>query len=151
MQDVQNRLDIDRIVRDFYQQVLTDPIIGFIFTDIARINLENHLPIIGDFWEDILFRSHGQGKKYSRNALAVHLELAEQIPLKPGHFTRWLFLFERAVQRHVQGDNADLMLQRAQGVAKAISAALKQEKKAAQLLTLEDFKLHSRPDHDGDQ
>lgn len=135
MQDVQSRAQIEQIVADFYAAVLADPIIGFIFNDIAKIDLESHLPVINDFWEDALLNS--QPRRYSGNTLAVHLALAEKIELRPGHFTRWLFLFERAIDSHCAGPSAEKMKQRAESVAKSISAALTASKRGEIQLTLD--------------
>ena len=130
--DVQTRADIEQIVRDFYDVMLKDPIIGYIFTDVARIHLESHLPTIIDFWCDIVF----QEKQYRGNALQKHLELNDKIPLTPGHFTRWLYLFNRAVDGNFAGDNAELMKHRAELVAKSISAAITDQKKGDMQLVL---------------
>ena len=52
--DIADRADCERLVRAFYGRVMTDPIIGFIFTDVAHMDLEEHVPVITDFWETIL-------------------------------------------------------------------------------------------------
>ncbi|MBT8114205.1 MAG: group III truncated hemoglobin [Arenicella sp.] len=123
--DVLDRVDVQDIVSRFYAEVLEDVVIGFIFTDVARINLETHLPVIVDFWSDILFEENN----YQSNALQKHLQLNDRIALKPGHFTRWLYLFARAVDHKHAGDNAELMKQRAEMVASSISAAISSRKK----------------------
>ena len=51
MNDIETRTDIDLIMRVFYERALADEVIGFIFSDVAHLDLERHLPIIGDFWE----------------------------------------------------------------------------------------------------
>lgn len=118
--DVLDRSDIQDIVERFYQTMMKDPIVGYLFTDIAKIDLENHLPIIVDFWADILFKE----RSYHGNPLAKHQSLNSKVPLRPGHFTRWLYLFNIAVDAKHDGKNADLMKSRAEGVAKTISASL---------------------------
>ena len=130
--DVTQRADIEDIVARFYDAVLVDPIVGFIFTDIAKIQLEQHLPIISDFWDDVVFR----GRKYGGNPLLKHLEIHQKMPLSPGHFTRWLFLFEKAVNERHAGVNAKKMLDRAELVAKSISAALVKAKRGEMNLVL---------------
>jgi hemoglobin len=52
-----SRADIDRLMNHFYSKATKDDVIGYIFTDIAKLDLEHHLPIIGDFWETLLFRT----------------------------------------------------------------------------------------------
>lgn len=134
MNDVVNREDIDDIIRRFYQAMLEDSIIGFIFTDVARIDLESHLPIIGDFWHDSLFGT----KLYSNNTLEKHLAIHAKLPLKEGHFTRWLYLFDKAVTEKHQGDNAKAMLKTADRIAKTISASLGDKKRSGLRLSLSD-------------
>jgi len=118
--DVLQRSDIEDIVVHFYDEMLKDPIVGFIFTDVAKINLEQHLPIIVDFWDDVIFKQNN----YRGNTLQKHLHVHQKLPLRPGHFTRWLFLFTKAVNQYHHGSNAELMIKRAELVAKSISAAL---------------------------
>jgi len=117
LKDVSNRADIEEIVAQFYQQVLKDPIVGFIFTDIAKIHLETHLPIIVDFWSDSLFREN----TYKGNPLQTHLELSEKMALRAGHFTRWLYLFNKTIDALHEGENAEKMKERAEMVAKSIA------------------------------
>ncbi len=130
--DVLHRSDIDDIVARFYEVMLKDPIVGYIFTDVAKIDLGHHLPLIVDFWADSLFKQ----QSYHGNTLQKHLDIHKKIPLRPGHFTRWLFLFNRAVDEKHQGENADLMKSRAELVAKSISAALAKGKRGDMNLVL---------------
>jgi len=128
--DVTQRADIEDIVARFYEVMLKDPIIGFIFTDVAKIHLESHLPIIVDFWEDSLFLQGPLAeRKYNNNTLQKHLEINAKMPLKSGHFTRWLYLFEQAVLQNHQGDNVKRILSRAEIVAKSIAAAITNQKR----------------------
>ena len=129
--DVQSRTDLEQIVEKFYAVMLKDPIVGFIFTDVAQIDLLEHLPIIVDFWADIVLRNNtAEKRQYSGNALQKHVELSQKLSLKPGHFTRWLYLFSHAVREHHCGPNAEMMIERAELVAKSISAATSGLKKA---------------------
>src|SRR5690606_3660552 len=54
MRDIENRADIDALMSLFYNKVLTDDVIGYLFTDVAKLDLDHHLPVIGDFWETVL-------------------------------------------------------------------------------------------------
>lgn len=134
MHDVRSRTDIELIVAHFYDAVMADSIIGFIFVDVAKIDLKSHLPTIVDFWQDAVLSS--EAKKYSGNVFKAHLELAQNISLRPGHFTRWLYLFERAVDAHAKGEVADTMKRRAHSVAKTIAAALSDQKRGELRISL---------------
>ena len=59
--DIETRADCERLVRAFYGRALEDPIIGFIFTDVAKLDLEAHVPRITSFWETILLGAQSYG------------------------------------------------------------------------------------------
>src|SRR3954465_10620287 len=59
--DIETRADCERLVRAFYGRALTDPIIGFIFVDVAKLDLEAHVPRIASFWETILLGAQSYG------------------------------------------------------------------------------------------
>lgn len=144
VKDVNDRADLLEIITRFYQSMLKDPIIGFIFTDVVKIELERHLPIIVDFWDDILF-SHVQiEKQYTGNPLQKHLEISQKLPLTSGHFTRWLFLFNQAVDERHAGDNVDRMKARAEMVASSISAAITKRKRGDMTLSLDSQVIKDR-------
>jgi len=52
--DIETRDDLERIVRAFYSRALEDEIIGPIFTDVAKLDLEAHVPVITSFWETLV-------------------------------------------------------------------------------------------------
>jgi hemoglobin len=114
--DIENREDIDELMRAFYKRAIADDMIGFIFTDVAKLDLEHHLPIIGDFWETLLFRT-GDYSKHGRNPLQVHGELNEKTPLSREHFGRWLEIFAETVDRKFAGDTAEFIKMRAAAIA----------------------------------
>ena len=52
--DIETREDCERLVREFYARAFEDEIIGWLFTDIAKLDLEAHVPQITSFWETVL-------------------------------------------------------------------------------------------------
>ncbi len=114
--DIQNRQDIDRLMNAFYSKAMNDDVIGYIFTDVAKLDLEHHLPIIGDFWETIVFQNPIYAK-HGRNPLDIHGKLNEMTPLLPEHFTRWLEIFNRTTDELFEGDKADFIKMRAAAIA----------------------------------
>ena len=52
MADIETRADCERLVRAFYERALVDPVIGWLFTDVAKLDLEEHVPRITDFWPE---------------------------------------------------------------------------------------------------
>jgi hemoglobin len=114
--DIEDREDIDMLMREFYAAAMSDETIGYIFTDVAKLDLDQHLPIIGDFWETLLFRTGAYARR-KRNPLEVHGKLNEKTPLRPEHFERWLEIFTETVDRWFAGQAADFIKLRAEGIA----------------------------------
>jgi len=115
MNDIETRADLEELISRFYEKMLKDPIIGFIFTDIAKIDLEEHLSIICDFWETILFTRPVY--KRGPEVMNVHHELNKKIPLRKGHFTRWLYLFSTTIDELFEGERAEKAKERADSIA----------------------------------
>ena len=101
--DIARRDDLETLVRDFYSRVFADPIIGFLFTDVAHMDLEAHIPVITDFWETILLG----GGSYRGGAFRPHAELNEKARLRHGHFARWLALWTLTIHDHFEGPVAE--------------------------------------------
>lgn len=121
--DIAGRADIDALMRAFYGRVLTDKVIGRLFTEVAKLDLDHHLPIIGDFWETVLF-APGDYARHGRNPLQVHLELHAREPLRAEHFARWLELFDASVDGLFAGPRATFAKQRARGIAFRFMSAM---------------------------
>jgi hemoglobin len=120
LRDIQTRDDCERLVRAFYGRALADPIIGFIFVDVARLDLEAHIPRITSFWETILLG----GQSYSGGAFRPHAELHARVRLRKGHFERWLWLWRQTVDELFAGPRAELAKSHAVRVARAFHARL---------------------------
>jgi hemoglobin len=118
--DIRNRADCERLVRAFYSRTLTDPVIGFIFTDVAKLDLEAHVPRITSFWETVLLgaRSYGGG------AFRPHAALHAKVRMRRGHFERWLVLWGTTVDELFEGELAELAKSHAERVAAAFLARL---------------------------
>ena len=114
--DIENRADIDLLMQRFYARAMTDDVIGYIFTDVAKLDLEHHLPVIGHFWETLLFRT-GNYSRHGRNPLEVHGTLSEKSPLLPEHFDRWLLVLDETVDELFQGEVATFIKTRAEAIA----------------------------------
>jgi hemoglobin len=118
--DIETREDVERLVRAFYGRALTDPIIGFIFTDVAHLDLEAHVPRISSFWETILLGA----QTYRGGAFRPHAELHMQVRLRSGHFERWLVLWRETVDELFEGERAELAKAHALRVARAFHGRL---------------------------
>jgi len=114
--DIENRADIDELMRRFYAQAMADDRIGYLFTDVAKLDLAHHLPVIGDFWETLLFGA-GSYQKHGRNPLQVHAALHQKSPLLFEHFQRWLEILNECVDETFAGERADFLKLRAGMIA----------------------------------
>ena len=101
--DIETRDDCETLVRAFYSRALHDPVIGFIFTDIAKLDVEAHVPVITDFWETLLLGA----QSYDRGAFHPHANLHRKVELREGHFTAWLNLFYATVDELFAGPRAE--------------------------------------------
>lgn len=113
MTDIQTRADLEQLMAQFYTRLLADNSIGYIFTDVAKIQLETHLPKIVDFWEVVVLNS-GQ---YHKNVLQIHLDLHAKTPLLREHFETWLAHLHESVDAGFAGPNAENLKTRALSVA----------------------------------
>jgi len=121
--DIENRADIEQLVRSFYDKVKTDDTIGYIFNDIAKVNWEKHFPVMFDFWENVLFYTGG----YNGNPLIIHQHINRVIPLKAEHFNQWNKLFTQTVDELFEGTNAMLAKQRALSISTVIQMKILKE------------------------
>ena len=112
-EDIKSRADVELLVNHFYERVLPDPVIGFIFTKVVNMDWENHIPVIVDFWETILL----DNPVYKKNAMEVHYGLNKKIPLQKIHFETWLGLFNTTVDELFEGKIATLAKTRAKSIA----------------------------------
>lgn len=114
MQDIQNRKDIHFIIDEFYKKLLSDDLVKHFFEDIISQNhLEEHLEIITDFWNGILFSA----QDYNRNAMQPHLILNQTKPFKNQHFKRWLQHFTNSIDENFKGNKAEMAKTRALSIA----------------------------------
>jgi len=111
--DISSREDLLLLVTRFYEKLLNDPSISYLFTDIAKINLEHHLPVLVDFWDSVLFSSD----TYKKNAMQPHIDLHQQAPIQKHHFETWLRYFKETVDELFEGNKAFLAKEKATSIA----------------------------------
>jgi hemoglobin len=112
MRDIETKEDLAFLMREFYSKMLIDDIIGYIFTDIAELDLEEHLPSLTNFWENMLFQPNG----YKKDVMGIHLLLNGKEKLQAHHFERWLFLLDQTVRENFEGDKVERMLTSAKNI-----------------------------------
>lgn len=111
--DIRNRNDIILFVDRFYDRVRKDPVIGYIFNDIARVNWEKHLPVMYNFWDNAIFFSG----TYTGNPLQLHKHLHHVMPLEEKHFDQWNKLFTETIDELFSGAKAELAKERALSIS----------------------------------
>ena len=112
--DLKNRADIRKLINAFYEKMLEDKLIGYIFTDVAKIELSEHLPHLYDFWDNALFYTG----EYKRDLMDIHLELHFSLyKLEKEHFDRWLKLFNETLDELFEGEKAQIAKERAKSIA----------------------------------
>ncbi len=115
--DIETRADCERLVRAFYGRALHDDVIGFLFTDVAHLDLEAHVPQLTSFWETMLLGA----QSYNGRPFRPHIDLNYKARLRPGHFARWLALWTTTVDELFEGPTAELAKAHANRVARAFS------------------------------
>ncbi|MEM6722835.1 MAG: group III truncated hemoglobin [Bacteroidota bacterium] len=115
--DLQDREDVKVLINHFYQRLLADEEMMHFFEDIDLID---HMPILYDFWESVLF----QAGKYKRNTFEKHLELHIEKPIQAEHLERWVKHFTDSVNDHFEGPKAEHAKNTARSVASIIKAKL---------------------------
>jgi hemoglobin len=111
--DINTRDDIKVLVDTFYEKIKADKTIGIIFTEKLQLDWEKHLPIMYNFWDNILFYTG----TYNGNPMALHQHIHEKIGLKKEDFEKWLEIFCATTDELYAGNNAETIKQRAKSIA----------------------------------
>lgn len=111
--DIRNRQDIILLIDRFYERVRLDPVIGYIFTDVAKVDWEKHLPVMYDFWTSLLLDE----QSYIGNPMLKHISLNKLAPLGSNEFSTWLTHFKNTVGELFEGPKAEEAIARAEHIA----------------------------------
>lgn len=124
MQDIQNQNDLYSLVNVFYKKLLADESISYIFTDVVKIHLEEHLPILVTFWSQAILGTGG----YTKNLTQIHLDVNAKEHLTPELFKIWLHHFYTSVDEHFKGGNSEKIKTQALSIATVMQIKIAQEK-----------------------
>ncbi len=111
--DIENDNDIYEVMSAFYDKLLNDDSIGYLFTNVAKLNLQTHLPHLVHFWSSILFDTND----YAKNVMKIHMDLHQKSPLMDSHFKTWITYFKQTVDELFEGEISQKMKDRASGIA----------------------------------
>ena len=120
--DILGRREIETLMRRFYASVRQDAVLGPVFDEVARVDWDEHIPKLCDFWETVLFRTGG----YRGNPLGVHRVLAGQVAMDRGMFDRWLELFRETVEGNFAGENAGHIVRVAADMANVLHSRIQE-------------------------
>ena len=112
--DISSHKDIKLIITKFYDLLLVDKKMITFFEDIvAQNHLEEHIDIISDFWNDILFDTN----TYSNNVMKKHVDKNVFVTFKKEHFTIWVSYLFNTIDTYFEGEKAHNMKNRATSIA----------------------------------
>ncbi len=117
MKLLETREDIELLVNTFYDKIKKDEVIGFFFNDIAKVNWNEHLPKMYQFWETLLF---GQ-VSYKGNPMAAHFPINEIKAMEKHHFDHWLKVWTATVEELFTGTKAEMAIYKAQNISQLMA------------------------------
>lgn len=123
MPDIQTQDDLYLLVDNFYKKLLADPAISYIFTDIVKIHLEEHLPILVTFWSQSILGTGG----YFKNLTQIHLDINQKERLTPELFEIWLSHFNNTVDENFEGTNSEKIKTQALSIATVMKIKIAQQ------------------------
>ena len=124
MKDLLTQDDLYIIVDEFYKKLLADERISYIFTDVVKIKIEEHLPILVTFWSQGILGTGG----YTKNLTQIHLDINEKEYLSPELFTIWLTHFNKSVDENFKGEKAEKIKTQALSIATIMQIKISQKK-----------------------
>ena len=118
--DLDSKENIRAFIDLFYEKVLVDDLIAHIFTDIAGIDVSEHIPIICSYWEKLLLGE----TEYKRHTMNIHRDVHSRFPFTTEEFDRWLMLFKLTASESFAGEKTDRALQIATSIASNMDISL---------------------------
>jgi len=117
--DIADRIDIERLVRDFYRSAAMDDVLGPVF-EAAHVNWNAHIATLIDFWAWQLLGEPG----YEGQPLRAHEPVNERTPLVDAHYDRWIELFCDTIDGAFKGPRAEIAKGRGRKMAAAMQRLL---------------------------
>jgi len=124
MNDIQNQDDLYLIVNEFYIKLLADEKMSYIFTDVVKIKIEEHLPILVTFWSQAILGTGG----YFNNLTQIHLDVNAKSYLSKELFDIWLIHFDSAINENFEGFNCERMKNMAHDLSTIMQIKIAQNK-----------------------
>ncbi len=106
MSDISTRDDIEKLMHNFYDQLLANPVAAPIF---ASTDMQAHMPRVVDFWDGIAFG----GGRYRGVPFDPHVPLN----LTSEHFVIWFETFSSSLDELFEGPIVEMLKERARSIA----------------------------------
>jgi hemoglobin len=100
---------IKQLVDKFYEKVNADELLSPVFNNEAKVNWEDHLPKMYQFWGTQLIGT----ADYSGRPFPPHMELH----ITKEHFERWIHLFMKTIDENFIGTVAETAKEKAKNIA----------------------------------
>ena len=119
--EITNRDDISLLLHTFYSKIRADKEIGHFFNETIS-NWDSHLEKLTDFWESTLFGV----RKYQGNPLIAHVEVDRKFgnTVSVNEFGLWLNLWFETLDELFEGENVDVLKQRARKMGTHLNLAI---------------------------
>lgn len=101
--DLDNRSAIHDLVVEFYREIIFDEVLDPMFSEVAEVDWNEHIPRLVDYWCRILLRTDD----YSGPIMAAHRELHALEAVRLEHCDRWYALWVRSVDSSHRGPVAE--------------------------------------------
>ena len=124
MNDITNQDDLYLLVDEFYKKLLSDISINYIFTDIVKVHIESHLPVLVTFWSQAILGTGG----YTNNLTQIHLDINAKEYLSPALFKIWLDHFFTSVDTFFAGENSEKIKTQALNIATVMQIKIENQK-----------------------
>ncbi len=111
--DIEEKTDIERLVNTFYEKVRMNQILGPIFNEVVKVQWENHLPKMYEFWGAILLG----GVQFKGNPMRTHILLSQKTEIGKLQFDTWLQIWKSTVDELFAGPLAEDAKTRAESIA----------------------------------
>jgi hemoglobin len=117
MDDIQNRIDMELLVNNFYERVHNEPNLAPVF-EMPAEHWDMHITRVVNFWENWLF----QTGSYNGGMIWVHLQANEKHRLTTERFEQWLALWFLTTDSLFAGENADFVKSKALEIGQIMNA-----------------------------
>lgn len=114
--DIQNREDLEKVLNLFFEKIKTDETLNHFFFEVVKVDWEQHMAHMCDFWENVLFYSGD----YQGNPIETHRRISEIQKTEIHHFQKWKELFFSSLDSLYKGENVKKMKNHSDKIAQVM-------------------------------